>query len=47
MTRLLLVQMFDAELKYPHNNGSKVIPVADMGYDEGSNYLLYMKSDDI
>jgi hypothetical protein len=35
--------IFDAEMKYLHDNGFKVLTMADLGYDENSNYL-YVKS---
>jgi hypothetical protein len=30
------VNLFDAEMKYLHDNGFKVITMADLGYDENS-----------
>jgi hypothetical protein len=38
------VNLFDAEMKYLHDNGIKVLTMADLGYDENSNYL-YVKTD--
>jgi peptidoglycan/xylan/chitin deacetylase (PgdA/CDA1 family) len=37
------VNLFDAEMKYLHDNGFKVLTMADLGYDE-SNNSLYIKS---
>jgi hypothetical protein len=34
--------LFAAEMKYLYDNGFKVIPMSDLGYDEGTNYM-YMK----
>jgi hypothetical protein len=39
----LHVSLFNAEIKYLHDNGFKVITVSDLGYDENSNYL-YVKN---
>jgi peptidoglycan/xylan/chitin deacetylase (PgdA/CDA1 family) len=36
------VNLFDAEMKYLHDNGFKVLTMSDLGYDEKSNYL-YIK----
>jgi peptidoglycan/xylan/chitin deacetylase (PgdA/CDA1 family) len=36
------VSLFAAEMKYLHDNGFKVIPISDLGYDERTNYM-YMK----
>jgi peptidoglycan/xylan/chitin deacetylase (PgdA/CDA1 family) len=36
------VNLFDAEMKYLHDNGFKVLTMSDLGYDENSNYL-YIK----
>jgi Polysaccharide deacetylase len=33
------VSLFDAEMKYLHDNGYKVLTMSDLGYDENSNYL--------
>jgi hypothetical protein len=38
------VSLFNAEMKYLHDNGFKVLTMADLGYDEDSNYL-YIRSD--
>ena len=38
------VDLFDAEMKYLHDNGFNVLTMADLGYDEDSNYL-YIRSD--
>jgi peptidoglycan/xylan/chitin deacetylase (PgdA/CDA1 family) len=37
------LNLFDAEMKYLHDNGFTVITMADLGYDENRNYL-YIKS---
>jgi peptidoglycan/xylan/chitin deacetylase (PgdA/CDA1 family) len=37
------LNLFTAEMKYLHDNGFKVITMADLGYDENNNYL-YIKS---
>jgi peptidoglycan/xylan/chitin deacetylase (PgdA/CDA1 family) len=34
--------LFEREIKYLHDNGFKVLTMADIGYDENSNYL-YLK----
>ena len=34
------LNLFDAEMKYLHDNGFKVITMADLGYDENNNYLF-------
>jgi peptidoglycan/xylan/chitin deacetylase (PgdA/CDA1 family) len=39
----ITLNLFDAEMKYLHDNGFKVITMADLGYDENSNYL-YIKN---
>jgi len=36
------VNLFDAEMKYLHDNGFKVLTMSDLAYDEKSNYL-YIK----
>ena len=36
------LNLFDAEMKYLHDNGFKVITMSDLGFDENSNYL-YIK----
>jgi hypothetical protein len=36
------VNLFDAEMKYLHDNGFKVLTMADLGYDENSK-SLYIK----
>jgi hypothetical protein len=33
------INLFDAEMKYLHDNGFKVLTMADLKYDENSNYL--------
>ncbi len=37
------VNLFDAEMKYLHDNGFKVLTMADLGYEENRNYL-YVKN---
>jgi peptidoglycan/xylan/chitin deacetylase (PgdA/CDA1 family) len=36
------IDLFEQEIKYLHDNGFKVLTMADIGYDENSNYL-YLK----
>jgi hypothetical protein len=36
------VNLFDAEMKYLHDNGFKLLTMSGLGYDENSNYL-YIK----
>jgi peptidoglycan/xylan/chitin deacetylase (PgdA/CDA1 family) len=36
------IGLFEAELKYLYDNGFKVIPMSDLGYDQSTNYM-YMK----
>ena len=36
------LNLFDAEMKYLHDNGFKVITMSDLGYDENSK-SLYIK----
>ena len=36
------IDLFEKEIKYLHDNGFKVLTMADMGYDANSNYL-YLK----
>jgi hypothetical protein len=36
------IALFDAEMKYLHDNGVRVITLSDLGYDENSN-SLYIK----
>src|SRR5215208_2626422 len=36
------IDLFEKEIKYLHDNGFKVLTMADLGYDENSNYL-YLK----
>jgi len=33
------MNLFAAEMKYLHDNGFKVIPMSDLGYDESTNYM--------
>ena len=37
------LDLFEAEMKYLHDNGFRVITFADLGYDENSN-SFYIKS---
>ncbi len=37
------VNLFDAEMKYLHENGFKVLTMADLSYDENSNYMYIKK----
>jgi hypothetical protein len=37
------VSLFDAEMKYLHDNGFKILTMSDFGYDEKSNYLYIKK----
>jgi hypothetical protein len=37
------LNLFDAEMKYLHDNGFKVLTMADLGYDKNNNYL-YIKT---
>jgi hypothetical protein len=37
------VNLLDAEIKYLHDNGFKVITMSQIGYDEKNNYM-YIKS---
>ena len=36
------LNLFDAEMKYLHDNGFKVLTMSDLGYDENSNSLYIM-----
>jgi peptidoglycan/xylan/chitin deacetylase (PgdA/CDA1 family) len=38
------IGLFDSEMKYLHDNGFKVLTMADLGYDENSKHLYIMKS---
>jgi peptidoglycan/xylan/chitin deacetylase (PgdA/CDA1 family) len=38
------VSLFDAEMKYLHDNGYKVLTMSDLGYDENSNYLYITRT---
>ena len=33
------VELFASEMKYLHDNGFKVIPMSDLGYDQITNYM--------
>ena len=37
------VSLFDAETKYLHDNGFKILTMSDLGYDENNNYLYIKK----
>ena len=37
------VRLFNAEMKYLHDNGFKVLTMADLGYDENSKYLYIIR----
>jgi peptidoglycan/xylan/chitin deacetylase (PgdA/CDA1 family) len=37
------INLFDTEMKYLHDNGFKVLTMADLGYDETSKYLYIKK----
>jgi hypothetical protein len=37
------LNLFEAEMKYLHDNGFKVLTMADLGYDKNNNYL-YIKT---
>jgi hypothetical protein len=37
------VNLFDAEMKYLHDNGFRVLTMADLGYDKNGHYL-YIKN---
>jgi peptidoglycan/xylan/chitin deacetylase (PgdA/CDA1 family) len=37
------ISLFDAEMKYLHDNGFKILTMSDLGYDENRNYL-YVKN---
>jgi peptidoglycan/xylan/chitin deacetylase (PgdA/CDA1 family) len=39
------VGLFDSEMKYLHDNGFKVLTMADLGYDEDSNHLYVRNSE--
>jgi hypothetical protein len=36
------IKLFNAQMKYLHDNGYKVLTMADLAYDDNSNYL-YLK----
>jgi peptidoglycan/xylan/chitin deacetylase (PgdA/CDA1 family) len=40
------VNLFDAEMRYLHDNGFKVVTMANLTYDENSNYLYIDKKQD-
>ena len=37
------IDLFEKEIKYLHDNGFKVLTMANLGYDENSNYLYIKK----
>ncbi len=37
------IDLFEKEIKYLHDNGFKVLTMADLGYDENSNHLYIKK----
>lgn len=37
------IDLFEAEMRYLHNNGFTVLNMADLGYDENTNYLYIKK----
>jgi hypothetical protein len=37
------IDLFEKEIKYLHDNGFEVLTMADLGYDENSNYLYIKK----
>ena len=37
------VSLFEAEMKYLYDNGFKVIPMSDLGYDQSTNYMYIKK----
>ena len=38
------VGLFASEMKYLHNNGFKVIPMSDLGYDESTKHMYIKKT---
>jgi hypothetical protein len=38
------LNLFDAEMKYLHDNGFRVITMSDLGYDENNNYLYIQRT---
>ena len=38
------VGLFASEMKYLHNNGFKVIPMSDLGYDESTKHIYIKKT---
>jgi hypothetical protein len=34
------INLFDQEMKYLHDNGFKVVPMSDIGYNETTKYLF-------
>ena len=39
------VNLFNAEMKYLHDNGFRVLTMADLGYDENRDYLYVRNSE--
>jgi hypothetical protein len=37
------IDLFEKEIKYLHDNGFKVLTMADLGYNENSNYIYIKK----
>ncbi len=40
------MNLFDVEMRYLHDNGFKVVTMANLTYDENSNYLYIDKKQD-
>jgi len=40
------VNLFDAEMRYLHDNGFEIVTMANLAYDENSNYLYIDKKQD-
>ena len=38
------VGLFASEMKYLHDNGFKVIPMSDLGYDESTEHIYIKKT---
>jgi hypothetical protein len=41
------VGLFASEMKYLYDNGFKVIPMSDLGYDERTNYMYIRNNDSV
>ena len=37
------IDLFESEMRYLHDNGFTVLTMADLGYDENTNYLYIKK----